>query len=106
MVIILLEVILNPIPTKLDLAIESLEQSAAVSEYELVAKSLNLLRQHRKDHDRLLSLVLSKWPAGGWILSSIRSGMHFYNGTELIGSPGKYYFEEYADALSAAFCEL
>ena len=46
---------MKPTQTKLDLAIESLEQSAAVSDYDFVAKSLTLLRQHRDEKQVTLS---------------------------------------------------
>lgn len=65
-----------------------------------------------RDINRLLEIiahlqshVISEWPAGGYVLSIPRSGMHFQNGTEIIGSPGRYYFKEKKDAINSAFCK-
>lgn len=53
----------------------------------------------------LQSHIISEWPAGGYVLSIPKSGMHFHNGTEIIGSPGRYYFKDKRDAINSAFCE-
>jgi hypothetical protein len=63
------------------------------------ANELRRFTEKEDSRDRLLCVIISAWPGGGWVATLPEKGLIFPGGQEI--EPGQYYFGSRSDAVTA-----